>query len=57
MKTAFRAIPVLQGGGRYHVPTAQGAMSKAVAKAERWVLGNRLNGEIWVITVEAYFYA
>jgi hypothetical protein len=56
MKTAYRAIPVLQGGGRYHVPTAHGAMSKAIAEAERWVSENRLDGEIWTITVEAYFY-
>jgi hypothetical protein len=56
MKTAYRAIPVLRGGGRYHVPTAQGTMPKAIAEAERWVLENRLDGEIWTIVVEAYFY-
>jgi hypothetical protein len=32
-------------------------MSKAIAEAERWVSENRLDGEIWSITVEAYFYA
>jgi hypothetical protein len=56
MKTAYRAMPVLQGGNRYYVPTAQGTMPKAIAEAEKWIARNRLDGEIWSIAVEVYFY-
>jgi hypothetical protein len=56
MKTIYRATPVLQGGGRYYVPAAQGTMPKAIAEAEKWIAWNRLDGEIWSITVEVCFY-
>jgi hypothetical protein len=56
MKIAYKAIPVLQGGCKYYVSTAQGTMPKAIAEAEKWIARNRLDGEIWSITVEVYFY-
>jgi hypothetical protein len=56
MKTAYKAILVLQGGGRYHVPTAQGTMSKAIAEAKKWIAHNRLDGEVWDIRLEVHCY-
>jgi hypothetical protein len=56
MKMAYRAAPVLQGGRRYYVDTAQGTISKAIVETEKWIAQNRLDGEVWFIEVEGYFY-
>jgi hypothetical protein len=52
MKTAFKVTPVIRGGGRYPVPTAQGTYQKAIAEAEKWILANRLEGEIYGFEIE-----
>jgi hypothetical protein len=56
VKTLYRATPALQGGGSYHIPTAQGERGKAIAEAENWIAHNRLNGEVWSVKVEACRY-